>query len=258
MVSCTTGYLVERNDLLNSDNLNNHFQRDQDEALDQDHDADNEEPEQWEIQLSVTDTVTDNVGLEGSLEDNYPDELCNGSKVFLPNTKNCSLFYDCTNKEGSSCPHGMWFDPNYIGDTFCQFPEVICAADNDICDCAEKYPPLPPDPLIENSVSCLKDNRFHLFSSKVDCGRYFICHNEMKYRMECRQGLHYNSKTEMCDYPEVVNCRVSVTMQFLLNNKIQVHFPIQPLSLVHFYTKLIFLKQTKKLYRFLQMLLKMD
>lgn len=156
----------------------------------------------------VTDSVTDDVGVDGSLENNSPDKLCDGSKIFLPNSENCSLFYDCNNKEGSSCPHGMWFDPNYIGDTFCQFPEVICAADNNICDCAEKYPPLPPDPLVEKSVSCLKDNRFHLFSSQVNCGRYFICHNEMKYRMECRQGMHYNAKTEMCDYPEVVNCRV--------------------------------------------------
>lgn len=202
MVSSINGYRVERND----DNPLN------DLILNENHEQVNEgdDDEHLEIQISVTDSVNEDVGLDGSLETNLPVELCDGSKVFLPITKNCSLFYDCTNKEGSACPHGMWFDPNYIGDTFCQFPEVICAADNDICDCAEKYPPLPPDPLIEKSVSCLKDNRFHLTSSQVNCGRYFICHNEMKYRMECRQGLHYNAQTEMCDYPEVVNCRVSI------------------------------------------------
>lgn len=157
-------------------------------------------------------TVPVDIGVDGNLEGNFHTEQCEteGSKVFLPSHKNCSLFYDCNNKESSACPHGMWFDPNYVGDTFCQFPEVICAADNNICECAEKYPPPPPDPLMESQVFCLNDNRFHLMPSRVNCGRYFICHNNMKYRMECRQGLHYNDKTEMCDYPEVVNCRVSL------------------------------------------------
>lgn len=197
----------EENDENINENPEEDFHQEQEEEVYQYHDADDEE-QQLHLE-SVTDAVTEDVGVDGDLENHFPDELCE-SKIFIPNTNNCSLFYDCTNKEGSSCPHGMWFDPNYIDDTFCQFPEVICAADNNICDCAEQYPPLPPDPLIEKSVSCMKDNRFHLFSSKVNCGRYFICHNDMKYRMECKQGLHFNEKTEMCDYPEVVNCRVSI------------------------------------------------
>jgi len=163
-----------------------------------------------EVEGSPEDEVegTPEDEVEGSPEITNPIDICDGSKTFVSNFRNCSLFYDCNSKKGSSCPHGMWFDPNYIDDILCQYPEVICAADNNICDCAEQYPPPPPDPLIENSVACLKDNRFHLIQSQVSCGRYFICHNEMKYRMECRQGLHYNEKTEMCDYPEVVNCRI--------------------------------------------------
>ncbi len=199
--------LLEENNETPEDH--NNFHQEQIEELG-DGDDDDEE-------LHITDSVPEDVGVDGSLEVNFPSELCDveGSKVFLPITKNCSQFFDCTNKEGSYCPQGMWFDPNYEGDTFCQFPEVICAADNNICDCAEKYPPPPPDPLIEQSVSCLNDNRFHLYPSQVNCGRYFICHNDMKYRMECRQGLHYNSKTEMCDYPEVVNCRVCFGNKYL-------------------------------------------
>lgn len=154
--------------------------------------------------------VPEDDGVEGDQESTDLADACDASvKPYSPNKENCQQFYDCTNKESSSCPNGMWFDPNYIGDTLCQYPQVICAADNNICDCAEKYPPPPPDELMEDFVSCLKDNRFHLFPSQVSCGRYFICHNEMKHRMECRQGLHYNAKTKMCDYPEDANCRVS-------------------------------------------------
>jgi len=168
--------------------------------------VDNEDAD--DVQFAVTDPAPEDVGVDGSLEDKYPVEICQGQRNFVPNRANCSAFYDCTNKQGSSCPIGMWFDPNYTEDTLCQYPEVICAADNNICDCSESYPPLPLDPLIESQVTCLRDNRFHLFASTRSCGRYFICHNEMSYRMECRSGFHYNSKTEMCDYPEVVNCRI--------------------------------------------------
>lgn len=132
------------------------------------------------------------------------------SGVFIPNGLNCSTFLACDHGRltEANCPPNMWFDPNFHGDTLCNYPEVVCAANNSVCNCAVEYPPLEPDPLIEIGVQCLKDNRFHLSGSNVDCGRYFICYNENVFRMECRPGFHYNHQTEMCDYPELVNCKV--------------------------------------------------
>lgn len=131
--------------------------------------------------------------------------------AFLPNPLNCSAFFHCDHGRltAANCPPHMWFDPNFQNVTICNHPEVVCAADNSVCNCATEYPPLAPDPLIESSVQCLKDNRFHLSASNVDCGRYFICYNEHVFRMECRAGFHYNHQTEMCDYPELVNCKVN-------------------------------------------------
>jgi len=181
----------------------------EDEVEGDEKEVDEEQVDEEQVdEEEVDEEQVDEEEVEGNPEITNPTDICDGTKTFVSNTRNCSLFYDCINQKGSYCPMGMWFDPNYIGDTLCQYPEVICAADNNICDCAEQYPPPPPDPLMESSVACLKDNRFHLIPSQASCGRYFICHNEMKYRMECRQGLHYNAKTEMCDYPEVVNCRI--------------------------------------------------
>lgn len=151
----------------------------------------------------------------GSIDPNQPQQCVTG--IYLPSSLNCSSFLVCD--EGKlkdvNCPPLMWFDPNYKGDTLCNYPEVVCAADNNVCDCSVEYPPLPPDPLIESDVSCLADNRFHMSGSKVNCGRYFICYNDNVYRQECRSGFHYNAKTEMCDYPELVNCKVIILLGIL-------------------------------------------
>lgn len=225
MFSLSNGYRVQRNDddpddiadhLIDrlyddpNDDLNDGPNDDHNDDPNDDHNEKSNDETNSEIQLLITEPPSSDGGLEGNLETTDPVDICQGPKNFVSYTRNCSLFYDCNTKEDSYCPTGMWFDPNYSGDTLCQSPEVVCASDNTICDCAEKYPPPPLDPLIEDSVACLKDNRFHLTASKTNCGRFFICHNEMAYRMECRQGFHYNEKTKMCDYPEVVNCRVSI------------------------------------------------
>lgn len=131
---------------------------------------------------------------------------------YHPSSSNCSAFHVCRRGRLTevACPSDMWFDPRHKDDVLCNYPEVVCAADNSVCDCAEKYPPLPPDPLVESAVTCLADQRFHFTASQVECGRYFVCFNEHVRRLECREGLQFNPETERCDYPEIVNCQVSV------------------------------------------------
>lgn len=150
--------------------------------------------------------------LEGvETEDNGPNKQPQCvAEIYLPNSVNCSSFLYCDNGrlKDVNCPPNMWFDPNYKEERICNYPEVVCAVDQTICDCSEEYPPLPPDPLLELDITCLADNRFHLKGSSIDCGRYFICYNENVFRLECRNGFHYNPRTEMCDYPELVNCKV--------------------------------------------------
>lgn len=138
--------------------------------------------------------------------------ICTGKTGYIPHETNCSLFYSCQNSYpiDGSCPQSMWFDPNHNGVALCNFPEVVCASDNRVCKCAVEYPPLPPDPLIESWVSCLRDNRFHFMASKVDCGRYFVCYNERVSRLECKDGLQFNDETQQCDDSHKVKCKVNV------------------------------------------------
>lgn len=188
-------------------------ENDETDGNDEDDDDNDDEGTETDIKLEMYSDSDDKpiviVDGEEIPADQPPSKQCvNG--LYVPSASNCSSFLVCDNDQLKevNCPPYMWFDPNYKGDTLCNYPEVVCASDNSICNCASEYPPLEPDPLIESSVSCLADNRFHFSGSNVDCGRYFICFNENVRRMECRTGFQYNANTEMCDYPELVNCRV--------------------------------------------------
>lgn len=141
-----------------------------------------------------------------------PPNICTGKNGYVPHETNCSLFYSCQNNNpvDGSCPQYMWFDPNHNGVALCNFPEVVCASDSTVCKCAVEYPPLPPDPLVEPWVTCLRDNRFHFMASKVDCGRYFVCYNERVSRLECKDGLQFNDETQQCDDSHKVKCKVNV------------------------------------------------
>lgn len=165
-----------------------------------------------------TDTVAEHVNVvDGNVLDpasgggalNGTEEKCQHG-VNKPSSTNCSTFLVCNEgvETEGFCPPDFWYDPNHKGDMLCNHPEIVCATDNSVCDCAAQYPLLAPDPLIEQDVTCLADNRFHFSSSRVDCGRYFVCFNGNVRRMECKSGFQFDPKTESCDYPELVNCKV--------------------------------------------------
>lgn len=169
--------------------------------------------EDLELVNGVGNNVTNSSAEDGAVE-GTPEFCLHGTYQSSPT--NCSTFIVCNdgNQTEGYCPPGFWFDPYYKGDMLCNHPEVVCAANNNVCDCAALYPPLQPDPLIEPDVNCLEDNRFHFSSSKVDCGRYFVCFNGNVQRMECKSGFQFDPKSEVCDYPELVNCQVKSKMSF--------------------------------------------
>lgn len=148
--------------------------------------------------------------------------------LFVPNRNDCSQYFVCgTNEEApimGMCLHGMWFDPHHSdSEALCVFPEIICATDHtdayQYCNCTEHYPKTAKqpgeiinafdDPLIETSPLCIVDNKLHTYGSERDCERYFICYNEMVFRMQCKPGMHYNADHGFCDLPEKAECEVS-------------------------------------------------
>lgn len=184
--------------------------------------ADDDDEHSIEAESDGTELVAEHVNVvegnvteqssvgQGVVVDGTP-EVCQQG-VYTLSATNCSTFLACNEgvETEGFCPPDFWFDPNYKGDMLCNHPEIVCATDNTVCDCAAQYPPLAPDPLIEQDVTCLADNRFHFSSSRLDCGRYFVCFNGHVRRMECKSGFQFDPKTESCDYPELVNCKVYI------------------------------------------------
>ncbi|XP_050711762.1 astacin-like metalloprotease toxin 5 [Eriocheir sinensis] len=45
-----------------------------------------------------------------------------------------------------------------------------------------------------------------LFRYPGDCSRFIQCSNAQAYIMDCPQGLHFNNKKQICDYPDQAEC----------------------------------------------------
>lgn len=161
------------------------------------------------------------------MEDNN-ESICQYNDRYVANRENCNQFYICDSDENGKkiatigiCPSRMWFDPIHSedNDIICIYPEVACTNDQidmyTYCNCKKLYPSgvlqvnTDIDKLTEFSMNCLVDNKFHIYASDVNCERYFVCYNGNIKRMQCKPGLHYNSKTEYCDHPTIANCGVS-------------------------------------------------
>lgn len=165
-------------------------------------------------------------------EESHVRRLCSRSQaLYVEDRMNCNRFYACGEDSGQRrrldpvagmCPPGMWFDPNHSdSEVLCVFPEVLCATNHtdayQYCNCSANYEAnavaqieydLARDPLIESSPICIVDNQLHLYASKRDCERYFVCYNERIFRMQCKPGMHFNAQRGYCDALEEANCEV--------------------------------------------------
>ncbi|KAK7113239.1 chitotriosidase-1-like [Littorina saxatilis] len=65
-------------------------------------------------------------------------------------------------------------------------------------------PPLST-PITSHDFSCFSLPS-DFYPSPNDCAEYFICANQMAYRVRCASGLFYNPVTKHCDWPVNVKC----------------------------------------------------
>lgn len=49
------------------------------------------------------------------------------------------------------------------------------------------------------------------FAHPTNCQMFYKCFNNFAYKTSCPESLHFNPKTEACDYPSVAKCKVSTT-----------------------------------------------
>lgn len=178
---------------------------------------------------------------------------CDGlpDKSFTVNPKGCKFFWYCVNGRGVEvfCPNGMWFNadtkicdqPNNVE---CHFDDhltnVPTIATNPTRPSSETPLPTHPTATImppnnnngsEIIICPQRDpNKIKFISSKLNCGRYYICYHGKAIRQDCIGALHWNIKENRCDHPEEAKCTVCNTINemkliFQINNNFLFFLP---------------------------------
>ena len=71
-------------------------------------------------------------------------------------------------------------------------------------------------------------DKFHPihFAHPTDCQMFYKCFNNRAFKVSCPDTLHFNPKTEACDYPSIVKCQPLVNVEAA--SMMQVHLPSIP------------------------------
>ncbi|XP_043269022.1 peritrophin-1-like [Venturia canescens] len=77
-------------------------------------------------------------------------------------------------------------------------------ADNPVVNCDAAPPPAEGE-----------EDWAVLVPNPLDCGSYYVCNVGAPIYMPCPEGLHFNPKLSVCDWPWAANCSVAG----LLNKK---------------------------------------
>ncbi|XP_025832634.1 chitin-binding domain protein cbd-1 [Agrilus planipennis] len=105
--------------------------------------------------------------------------------VYLPHESDCSKFYECSNGVPIllACPKGTLFNTDL---DVCDWPEnVVCQK--------QKCPEVDP---IDTSI---------YLPHESDCSKFYQCSNGVAVQQSCPSGLFFNTKLNVCDYPENVD-----------------------------------------------------
>lgn len=187
----------------------------------------------YEFDELSNDYSYDSGTVESAEETTNLRRLCSKySEMYVANRQDCNRFFVCGSGAGERtepllgiCPSGLWFDPYHTDNNkvMCILPEVLCATDHTeayrYCNCSNIVPSfamqanelaadIEMDPLIETSIICIVDNELHLYASKRDCERYFVCYNQKVFRMQCKPGMHFNAVHGYCDTQYEAKCEV--------------------------------------------------
>ncbi|GIX70893.1 chondroitin proteoglycan 2 [Caerostris extrusa] len=128
------------------------------------------------------------------LSSNLPPWLrCKNTNGTIPNPKDCSTFYDCSNGQLQlvQCPDGLHFDSE---DKVCKSP---CLAG---CDLNLKCPmeiPLPKE-------NCSCEDCF--LPDPTDCSAYYFCHQSRSTKGYCPYGMLFDRKSRKCTNETSVDC----------------------------------------------------
>ncbi|XP_044578719.1 mucin-5AC-like isoform X2 [Cotesia glomerata] len=135
------------------------------------------------------------------------------SGILYPHESDCSLFYNCDHGKLVllSCAQGLYFDE----------PRQVCVWPHET-NC-QKSTSLNPSTTI-SSISTIKittstnisdlcpadnSNNGALYPHECVCSKFYLCTNGQLVLNQCPAGLNFDSKLNICDWPENVQCQSS-------------------------------------------------
>ncbi|XP_055538565.1 probable chitinase 10 [Wyeomyia smithii] len=147
----------------------------------------------------------------------------------LPHS-NCGMFYKCSYGKACElpCPQGQHFSPVH---NRCEYPTVACCDPSIPCSTAASHlspqnPSAPQNPSVpqnpsapqvwtddRNTIQCNLNSRCGLSNEKkniylrhASCSKYYQCNGGRACEFQCPQGLHFNEREKVCQWPQYAAC----------------------------------------------------
>ena len=165
----------------------------------------------WNIFLTVIplQTVTPpNNSTEGSVRCYGYDTL-----HFIADTRDCEKYFICANgvPYQHQCAPGINWD---VRNNQCESPaKAVCAGkgDNNQPETSSTSAPVTEAPVVvtepeevEELPDCTSGQTY--FGCHDVCSEYYVCVNNVPYRMKCADGYFWNEDKVKCDVPELSRC----------------------------------------------------
>merc|ERR1739848_170230 len=134
---------------------------------------------------------------------------CPGEGRYL-DLENCNMYYRCYAGRvfHMPCPDGLWFNER---EQVCDWPENVpeCPDSPTPAPTPEPTTPEPttPEPTTPEPTTpaqefeCPGEGRY---LDKRNCNMYYRCYRGRKWHMPCPDGLWFNEREQVCDWPENV------------------------------------------------------
>jgi len=123
------------------------------------------------------------------------NEICRNGKIsYYPHPYDCSKFVQCAHQISyvRRCPSNLLWHHQY---KTCDWPRNVECCQNSIFSC-------PPQKPLENI--CEDGQMFQ--PHPTHCSRFIRCLNNRPYENYCVNGLLWNVRKNMCDWPDNVTC----------------------------------------------------
>uniref|UniRef100_A0A6P4ETL6 Flocculation protein FLO11-like n=1 Tax=Drosophila rhopaloa TaxID=1041015 RepID=A0A6P4ETL6_DRORH len=122
--------------------------------------------------------------------------------VFIRNRLSCNKYYVCLNGKPipGNCPRDLNFD---IKRKVCNFPSLVDCSSEEVLESVTKKPPIT-----EFTPDCKSEPNGAYIRDPSSCSGFFVCANGRPISRQCPRGLHFDIKSNFCNYPSLVQCSV--------------------------------------------------